>query len=498
MKIRYFILSIISCLPLMATGEEATNLNKADLFFGEALYFAYQDDYFDALVRQNIAVEKIFGQGKPVLIPAQFRFGDPKYFSIDYELSYRVYSRAIQNYWEISEGNIDPLVRNEAAYRLARIYMLLDDQGNALKNINKISGNISSDTQEDIDFLRARIYMDIGKFDDAARTLEKLKSSKKYKGFAFYNLGVAFLKGGQEQLGLNQLEKAGDISGDDEVSLSIRDKANLTLGYRLLDTKQPERVGMYLDRVRMDGPFSNKALMGYGLAEVAQGRFERALTPWTALSRRDVTDNSVQESLLGVPFAFAQLNLPGRATMLYGEALDLYDRELSRLDESIKTVNDGRFLKALLKKEKALSGDFSTRLSLLPDTPETRYLKKMIISREFRRALGNFLDLAGMSRKLEIGELSLKDFGILVNSRRQFYGPLKYEQEINSLIKRSQEARKRIKDLLIKQGKLLEVMAINHLSLRRNYLQDNQSQARLALVENYERAKKQAQTSGVK
>ncbi|NIW25563.1 MAG: hypothetical protein GWN29_13900, partial [Gammaproteobacteria bacterium] len=62
-----------------------------------------------------------------------------------------------------------------------------------------------------------------------------------------------------------------------------------------------------LQRVRLEGPFSNKALLGVGWADAERGDYRAALSPWLELRQRNIIDPAVQESLLAVPYAFSQL-----------------------------------------------------------------------------------------------------------------------------------------------------------------------------------------------
>src|SRR4030067_2506552 len=297
------------CVPLPAFARvDAPRIDEKELYFGEAFYYAWQGRHVDAITRLDIGVERVYSPGKPNPDPLHFQFGNAGFSAGDFELSYRMYRRAERAFKAISGSNADQSVRNEAVYRLARVYLQMNEPEKALQSIGKITGKISGDIREDVLFLRAQIYMANGKFADAAKILRELQGADSYKGFAAYNLGVALIKSGQEQQGLDQLDKAGRISGDDDVALSIRDKANLALGYRLMDARQPELARQYLDRVRLSGPFSNKALLGSGWAEAALERFENALAAWSALVKRSATDTSVQESMLGVPYAYARLN----------------------------------------------------------------------------------------------------------------------------------------------------------------------------------------------
>ncbi len=114
----------------------------------------------------------------------------------------------------------------------------------------------------------------------------------------------------------------------------------MVLGYKLLDENAGENAKLVLERVRLSGPFSNRALLGLGWADASQGRFERALVPWSILAGREVTDPAVQEALLAVPYAYGKLNIHGRAAVLYGKALESFGKEVDKLGASIKSVQE--------------------------------------------------------------------------------------------------------------------------------------------------------------
>ena len=78
---------------------------------------------------------------------------------------------------------------------------------------------------------------------------------------------------------------------------SLRDKANLALGYAFLQDDQPLAAKPALQRVRLEGPFSNKALLGVGWADAELENYSRALVPWMALRGRNLLDSAVQESI---------------------------------------------------------------------------------------------------------------------------------------------------------------------------------------------------------
>ena len=80
------------------------------------------------------------------------------------------------------------------------------------------------------------------------------------------------IKEGKEQDGRQFLDRTGQILSDSPATLAIKDKSNLVLGYKLLDEKAVENARVVLERVRLSGPFSNRALLGSGWADASRGR----------------------------------------------------------------------------------------------------------------------------------------------------------------------------------------------------------------------------------
>ena len=176
-----------------------------------------------------------------------------------------------------------------------------------------IRGQIPEDIRDDVEFLRANVYMALGRPSDAVDVLRRLQDSEGLQGFSTYNLGIALLQDGRREEAIQQLDRAGQVQGGDPATLAIRDKSNLVLGTLLFEASEFEPAERSLDRVRLEGPFSNQALLRAGWADASAEKFERALVPWSILAEREATDAAVQEALLALPYAYSRLNVHGRA-----------------------------------------------------------------------------------------------------------------------------------------------------------------------------------------
>jgi tetratricopeptide (TPR) repeat protein len=298
-----------------------------DPFFGEAVYHARQGNWFDALERLDTEVLQHRDVDEAQL-DSLYAHVDAAEFSLgDFELRYRMHHRAGRAITAVLEGAVDERIRNDAAYRLARIHFQKQQMEDALLALDRIDGDIPKDIRDDIEFLRANVYLAQGRPLDAVPVLEGLQKSDEYSGYAAYNLGIAWLEDGQRAKALEQLDIAGTVNSNEPGDLAIRDKANLVLGTIYLDDEEFERAATILNRVSLEGPYSNQALLSAGWANMSRENYERALVPWGILAEREVTDAATQEALLALPYAYGKLNIHGRAAVHYGRALDAFGNE---------------------------------------------------------------------------------------------------------------------------------------------------------------------------
>jgi hypothetical protein len=437
---------------LMASGPSLGSELK-DLHFAEALYYAEQGQYLEALERLDAELGQYHDLDEPQLDTLHFHVGAAEFSVGDFELNYRMHHRAGRAIKAVLEGNVDESVRNEAAFRLARIHFQKDQLEEALHALDRIHGRIPESIKDEIEFLRANVYLASGRPTDAANVLKKLQGADGLTGFAEYNLGIAFLQDQRAKDAVEQLDKAGKIEASAEAAKAIRDKSNLILGDLLFEANEFERAQLSFDRVRMDGPFSNQALLRSGWAAMSAEKFDRAIVPWSVLAERDVTDGAVQEALLGLPYAYGKLNINGRAALMYGRALETFSKERERVDASIDSIRAGKFLKALVREEIRQDKDWVIRLRSLPETPETYYLAALMASHDFQTALQNYLDLEDVRKKLVTWQDSFAAFEDIIARRRKNYEPLLPEvdakfRELDSQIRLRQEQRKHIEQRL--------------------------------------------------
>ena len=423
-------------------GSGLKYVELRDLYFGEVLYYAYQDLHFDALARLDAELSQYYEIDESHLDPFHHHLTQAEFSVGDLELQYRMNQRAGRAIQAVLGKGIDLATRNQAAFALAKVFYKKNDPVSTLYALDLIRDELDKTRYQEkyslkvllgtepetfkteVAYLRALANIDTGQFSKAVEILQSLKNDNFVEGYVLYNLGIALMQSGKDQEGLSILDELGAKQFDDEGLLALKDKTNLKLAYIYLEKANAKQAKKYFERVRLDGPYSNRALLGSGWVSVAEGRFDRALIPWSILHKRAETNYSVQEVLMAVPYAYGKLSAYGNAANQYSHAMDIFASEVASLDDSIKTIRKGKFLVALLDEKSNKDENWVVNLRKLPDSPETRYILALMASHDFQQSYKNYKDLAALRHHIDKWLADLRVFEEMIEIRRAYQQPL--------------------------------------------------------------------------
>ena len=409
-------LAVFAVLALAArAGEPRAPGTVRDLAYGEVLFHFYQQDYFSALVRLLAAFER--DEVPSHAAEAELLLGG-------LYLSYGQHRLAGEIFARMLDEHEDPALRDRAWFFLAKIWRQRGYFAEAESALARIGATLPPELEPERRLLAAQLAMDQGKFAEAESMLAGWKTrDEAWAGYARYNLGVALVRLGRTAAGAGLLEQVGTAEFErlDEAGSALRDKANVALGYAWLQAGEPVLAKPALQRVRLSGPFSTKALLGVGWADAERADHRAALVPWLELKDRSLLDAAVQESLLAVPYAFAQLGADGQAAEHYLEAIEAFDREIARLEGSIEAVRTGALLDALVDSREDGASGWYWRLDAVPDSPESRYLYELLSTHGFQESLKNYRDLQLLVRNLDTWSESLGAFDDIIDTRRRAF-----------------------------------------------------------------------------
>ena len=383
-----------------------------DLHYGDVLFYFYQDDYFSAITRLLAAREQ-------KRIPNTE--GEAELLLGGLYLSLGEHVEAGKIFEALLANNTSQAVRDRAWYFLGKVWYqrgYLEESERALRQVSYTSEpRINAERY----MLLAQLMLRQQRYDAAIDALKSWHGPADWTAYAQFNLGVALVR--KERLSEAQpfLDAVGQMNTQSEELLALKDKANLAQGFALLQAKRAADAKPILQRVRLEGPYSSKALLGVGWADAMSGEFRRALVPWMELHKRNLLDAAVQESYLAVPYAYNKLAATGQAAEYYGSAIESFDSEMKLIDESIEQLRSGNVLDRLLGKNEKESVTWYWQLKALPDVPESRYLYQLLASNEFQEGLKNYRELKFMSHNLENWRDSVSTYDDILATREKAY-----------------------------------------------------------------------------
>ncbi|MFZ2648918.1 MAG: hypothetical protein WA210_02325 [Burkholderiaceae bacterium] len=407
-------LAALVALGVSTATQAADKLRPVieDPHFGDSLFHFYREHYFSSVT--SLMVSQQLGRVAHHADEAEVLRGGLL-------LSYGMHREASEIFARLIEKGAPPAVQDRAWFYLAKIRYqrgFLADAGDAIARIGK---NLPPDLEEERVLLHANVLMARGAYPQAAQVLASLPADHQAGPYVRFNLGVALIKNGEIEDGTSMLEGVGRGRAEDEESRSLRDRANLALGFAALRQQRPDLAKTALERVRLSSMLANKALLGFGWADAEAKNPRRALVAWTELANRQTSDAAVLEAQLAIPYAYTELGAHGQALQGLETALDKFDFEAKALDESISAIRSGALLRGLLDANPGEEMGWFWNIHQLPDMPHTGHLAQVLAQHEFQEAFKNYRDLNFLARNLQTWLDKLNAFEDMLANRRIAY-----------------------------------------------------------------------------
>jgi len=402
--------------------------------YGDALYFFFQDRYFTSIT--TLMASQQFDRVAKHDDEAEILRGGML-------ASYGQTKEAGEIFAQLIARGASPRVRDRAWFYLAKIRYQRGYLVEAEEALAKVEKNLPKELVEERGLLQAHLLMARSDYAGAAFALRDLSLKGPGARYVRYNLGIANLRGGDAKRGIELLDDLGKESAPTEEYRTLRDRANVALGFSALSEQRPKDARVYLERVRLGGLQASKALLGFGWAADGLGDPQLALVPWQELTHRDFGETAVLEAQIAVPYAYAKLGAYGQALQRYESAIAGYERESAELNESIKAIRAGKMIDTLVEQNPGEEMGWFWKIRDLAEMPRARHLAQVLAQHEFQEALKNYRDLRFLSRNLEEWREKLSIFDAMLETRRKAFAdrlPLVRERQqqidVEALVKR--------------------------------------------------------------
>jgi hypothetical protein len=424
-------------VPAAAEAERPTLIQAPH--YGDTLWRFYQGKTFSAIT--SLMTSQQVGRIVPHDDESEVLRGGML-------LSYGLHQEAGKLFTRLIERGAPPSVQDRAWFYLAKIRFQRGAPADAEQALAQVGERLPAALEEDRLLLAAQLRMARQDHAGAAELLREVadaagkpadmnpitNAQPKRRWFSRsetpaeararvavspwlrFNLGVALLRQGDGERGVPLLvsvgkappasSKAEEESGD---LRSLRDQANLALGYWALQAGNGADAREHLSRVRLHALHANRALLGFGWAASTQKEHEKSLVAWTELAGRDPSDAAVLEARIAVPYAYAELGALGQAQTHYTAALDAYGQERQALATSIAAVKRGEWLTRLLEANPGEEMGWFWQIGTLPsadgsgtvaDIPHPGHIAPLLAEHDFQEALKNLRDLSFLQRNL--------------------------------------------------------------------------------------------------
>ncbi|GAC1458288.1 MAG: hypothetical protein PVSMB6_17240 [Steroidobacteraceae bacterium] len=413
--------AVLGAVPASARRHDPEKLpitRIRDLHYGDALFYYYQDQQLEALTR-------LLAYDHWQRLPHHEEEAQLLMGSLYLQLG--MHNEAGELFERLLTNDVPTGVRNRAWFYLAQVWYVRGYLGKADAALRRINGRMSPELEARKELLFANVLMHEDRFDEAVRLLSRWRGASVWSAYARFNLGVALVRTQRLADAEPFLAGVGSMVADTSEMLALRDRADLALGFAYLQANQPARALPALERVRLNGPYSDKALLGTGWAHAALGNYQGALAPWMELRNRDLLDAAVQEAYLAVPYAFGKLNANAQAADYYERAIESFNSEDGRLDAAIARIEQGDMLKRVLAADQERGGERVPRagwfwqLKDVPDAPESRYLYAVLAGHDFQEGLKNYRDMVFLRGTLARWSDSMDAFQDMIDARERAY-----------------------------------------------------------------------------
>lgn len=397
----------VSAQPTPAFDWRAP-MTVRSLPFGNALYEHYRSNEFAALTALMVADNrKQFAEheasAKALLGSLQLQYGM-------LNESERVLTGTLKEV-------LPAPVREQVLVNLAKVRYRANDIDGSLRRIDALPVLANSALRDEVALMRATMLLSRGDGAGAATALAGVAADGDAYRYGLFNLGVAQLQQNQHDAARASFSQLLAKPATEPIARSLRDRTHLALGYAQLRQQQPTEAREQLLKVRLQGPYSNSALLGLGWSYAQNGLYAQALTPWLELLDRTPADLSVQEARLAVPFAYQSVQALPDALAGYQLALTAYEAELQKLDTALAAIKAGNLL-ALLP---ALTDEDAVALLRAQGRGDELYLARVLTSHDFNEGLRRYRDLLDLRAVLANWQRSLPIYDEMLRNHQRRY-----------------------------------------------------------------------------
>ena len=389
------------------------------------LYHYFQQDWLQTLTLMEIASQKCPSNWQKVSIDKL----NPILLKGGISLVYGLEDQAARLFRQVLSEQPQPKVRANAWFYLGKaLYQkgLMSEAQNAFSQLTAEQAEeyLSAADREEWLYLSALVNHRSNQANGPQfqQALSQLDDDSIYAQYLRYNLALQQLQSGQTKSAIENLRVLGSEKTDffdgflddwfaplrseqQNERLALQDRANLSLGYALLNEQEPFRATDAFNKVHLDSLDTDAAILGIGWAAAQREEYQLALAAWQQLQRRQDNSEYVLESYLASAYAYEKAFAPTQALATLNQASERYQAQVDLLTESRQQLNDQQFIDWALQPPSAK--DIEPHLS------------ELMLTDSFVRQMDDLNQILLMAAQLQDWQQRMQLFYVMLDERQQ-------------------------------------------------------------------------------
>jgi hypothetical protein len=431
-----------------AQQRNSVALEKA---YQQVLYEYYQGNFSLALTQMAILEQK-FPNGLTQIPDSLSGYQvEPELLKGGISLAYGLDSQAADIFLRLLKNNIKPDVTAYSWLLLGKTYYQkrqFSDAADAFQQIKQHTADefFEPSTRDNWLYMQSQLHgflLEQGTNTNDIQWLQQLSDNSIYRDYVQYNQALALLQKGKNQQAISVLSTlinndnsfvsrwmdwADPIFSDNDAPNvdaerdAIRDRANLTLGYTLLQNAEPFEAFRVFENIRTDGLDAEAALLGYGWAAAKKDELQTALAIWQRLILMPQNSEYTLEAYLASAYAYEKAFAPRQSLQVLQLGLDRFKQALVNLNQAEKEVKQRKFILDLLPNkdtQQSVDADVSLSLNTKGRPFNTAQLFDSVsVSNEFRSRLLALEQNRDLQQQLLNWQQQLQQYHLMLDERQ--------------------------------------------------------------------------------
>lgn len=343
---------LIWLLVMAAKPAQATTATELDEAFQ-----SFNHDFYTALIKQTsparhppaelkaILASDLSAPEAAVLIRANqsviLEDADGELFWSALEWLYRANDTAsVRDFMDFLKQRKRPDALARARFRLARYYEDRSEWTAVHGTLAKVDNrHLPPKDAEYAVFLRGFALQQAKQHRESTRFYQEIAPASPWYPHARLNEGIAYLRQGWWSEAHLEFQKAITASAE-AGNAELHNRLLVVLGYSQLHFEFYRNARDTFRKVSLESVYTQRALLGLGLAAAHQTDFESALNAFLRLTDSGAANDSVDEAWLLLPHTYEELGQRALAIDAYQKAKSWYGQRLAEVAKSLAAIDN--------------------------------------------------------------------------------------------------------------------------------------------------------------